>query len=250
MIVIPLQYQGLHLFRPPYRECTIIDPDAHPGDPGPGEAAVWFMGPGRRVHDELRWCALRPRGMPLFIVLPAPADVPDLADVLRLLPGLRPRGVLPGVGRGVIPALRSLLGAPPAALPRAVADHLEDMGVIPDPETRKRIETIFSAAPGTRSIQGLSRRFCQSRRTLGRFFQERGLPVPSHWLQFARILHISIQLQNTTLNIGRVAVRFGYPDGFTMSNTMKRLTGYRPSFVREHLGWEWIVEAWWRREGD
>ena len=130
----------------------------------------------------------------------------------------------------------------------AVADHLEDMGVIPDPETRKRIETIFSAAPGTRSIQGLSRRFCQSRRTLGRFFQERGLPVPSHWLQFARILHISIQLQNTTLNIGRVAVRFGYPDGFTMSNTMKRLTGYRPSFVREHLGWEWIVEAWWRVE--
>ena len=161
MIVIPLQYQGLHLFRPPYRECTVIDPDAHPGDPGPGEAAVWFMGPGRRVHDELRWCALRPRSMPRFIGLPAPADVPDLAEVLRLLPGLRPRGVLPGVGRGVIPALRSLLSAPPAALPRAVADHLEvlydiDVGAREQAESAGlRLSRIGSLNADPRLIDGV-----------------------------------------------------------------------------------------------
>jgi hypothetical protein len=33
-----------------------------------------------------------------------------------------------------------------------------------------------------------------------------------------------------------------------MSNQMKRMIGYRPTEVREHLGWEWIVEAWLRRE--
>lgn len=249
MLTIPLQYQGLHLFRPPYRECTIVDPDAHPGEPRPGEAAVWFMGATRRLEDELRWCALRPRGLPLFVVLPTPDEVPALVEALRLLPTLRPKGVLPGVGRGTLPALRALLSTPPAALHRAVADHFEDMGVVTDEAMRLRIETIFAAAPNTSSIEGLARRLCQTRRTLGRFFQERGMPVPSHWLQFARVLHVSIQLQNTTLSIGRVAVRFGYSDGFTMSNTMKRLTGYRPSFVRQHLGWEWIVEAWWRREG-
>ena len=248
MLTIPLQYQGLHLFRPPYRECTPLDPNSHPGEARPGEAAVWFMRPSRTAADELRWCAVRPPSLPLFVVLPTPEQIPEMAGTLRVLPSLRPKGVLPGVGPGTVVALRTLLSAPPVALPRAVADLLEEIGAIPDQATRERVQGIFAAAPNTRSIHGLARGFCQSRRTLGRFFQERGLPVPSHWLQFARVLHIAIQLQNTSLNIGRVSVRFGYPDGFTMSNTMKRLTGYRPSFIRLHLGWEWIVEAWWRRE--
>jgi hypothetical protein len=46
-----------------------------------------------------------------------------------------------------------------------------------------------------------------------------------------------------------VATRFAYPDGFSMSNSMKRLLGYRPSFVRQHLGWEWIVQVWAEGEG-
>jgi hypothetical protein len=35
-----------------------------------------------------------------------------------------------------------------------------------------------------------------------------------------------------------------------MSNQMKRLIGYRPSDIRACLGWEWIVEAWLRREAE
>jgi transcriptional regulator GlxA family with amidase domain len=145
-------------------------------------------------------------------------------------------------------ALRTLLAAPPRALAPAVADLLTDLGHVPDLETRQRIETIFARASHTTSIDELSEALCQSRRTLGRFFAARSLPVPSHWLQFARVLHVSIQLQNTRTNVSRISMRFGYPDGFTMSNSMKRLTGYRPTFVREHLGWEWIVAAWLRSE--
>lgn len=248
MLTIPLQYQGLQLFRPPYHTCTPFDAESHPGNLRPGEAAVWFMRPGPQTADELRWAALRPHGMPLFIVLPRPEQIPDLAQILSALPNLKARGVLPGAGRGTLIALRSLLSAPPPALHREVADLLENTGAIAEAGTRERVELIFAAAPNIRSIHSLSRHLCQSRRTLGRFFQERDLPVPSHWLQFARVLHTAIQLQNTNLSIGRVSVRFGYPDGFTLSNTMKRLTGYRPSFVREHLGWEWIVDAWWRGE--
>jgi transcriptional regulator GlxA family with amidase domain len=88
-----------------------------------------------------------------------------------------------------------------------------------------------------------------SRRTLGRHFALSGLPVPSHWLQFARLLHVSIQLQNETGAAFRIATRAGYPDGFTMSNQMKRMIGYRPTEVRNWLGWEWLLEAWLRREG-
>ena len=112
-----------------------------------------------------------------------------------------------------------------------------------------RVAAIFDRAAHVGSVEQLSQTLFQSRRTLGRFFKDRNLPVPSHWLQFARLLHVSVQLQNTTTSIGRVAGRFGFPDGFTMSNSMKRLIGYRPSFVREHLGWEWLLAAWLRSEG-
>jgi AraC-like DNA-binding protein len=240
--------RGLQLFRPPYRTYEPVDLGWQVADPEPGAAAVWFMAPEGSVYAELDWIWDRPRSLPFFIVLPEPEDVPPLAGVLRSLPDMNPRGVLPSVATGTLRALRFLLATPPRSLARSATDLLTELGFVPDLETRARIETIIARAPHTPSVDQLSLALCQSRRTLGRFFAERDLPVPSHWLQFARLLHVAIQLQNTQASIDRVSSRFGYPDGFTMSNSMKRLIGYRPSFVREHLGWEWIVAAWLREE--
>jgi AraC-like DNA-binding protein len=240
--------RGLHLFRPPYARCEPIPPGWQARSLEPGAAVVWFMAPVREVYDDLEWLWGRPRTLPFFLVLPEPADVPPLASVLRSLPDLRPRGVLPSVATGTLGALRTLLAAPPRSMAQAATELLDELGYLPDADTRSRVQVIFARAPHTSSIDDLSLALCQSRRTLGRFFADRDLPVPSHWLQFARVLHVAVQLQNTRTNIGRVASRFGYSDGFTMSNSMKRLTGYRPSFVRRHLGWEWLVEAWLRQE--
>jgi hypothetical protein len=54
--------------------------------------------------------------------------------------------------------------------------------------------------------------------------------------------------EHQNLPIFRAATQVGYPDGFTMSNQMKRLIGCRPSDVRENLGLTWILEEWIRRE--
>ncbi|MFP4624553.1 MAG: helix-turn-helix domain-containing protein [Gemmatimonadota bacterium] len=243
-----LPRHGLFHFRHPYRDFEPVRLGWRPDAPDPGGAVVWFMAPVGNIYPELDWVSERPGWLPLFIVLPEPEDVLPIAPILRVLPELGPRGVVPVAGRGLEPALRTLLASPPRALPAAVADQLEHAGLVPDPRTRAVVETIFGAAPNVRSIETLAARMCQSRRTLGRFFRDRDLPVPSHWLQFARILHVAIHIQNTRASINRVSARFGYNDGFTMSNSMKRLTGHRPSFVREHLGWEWIIEAWLRRE--
>ena len=240
--------RGLYLFRSPYTSYEPIDLGWSPDPLQPGGSLVWFMAPTASVYAEMEWVGDRPRSLPFFVVLPEPEDILPLATMLRRVPDLGPRGVLPGVGRTTMSALRTLLAAPPRALPTAVGDYLDEAGLLPDVATRLRVETIFAEAAHVRSIEGLAKKLCQSRRTLGRFFHDRGLPVPSHWLQFARILHVAIQLQNTRTNISRVSARYHFPDGFTMSNAMKRLTGYRPSFVREHLGWEWIVEAWLRGE--
>lgn len=235
---------GLYLFRPPYQRCELLALDWRPDELIPGAAVAWFLVPRGEVWAELDWLQERPASLPFFVVLPEPEDIAPLAPILRAIPELNPRGVLPAAGPGTESALRMLLGAAPPSLPEAATGQLDRLGVVRDPETRDRVSTIFATAPHVSSIEGLAGALCQSRRTLGRFFQERELPVPSHWLMFARLLHVTVHLQNTTVAIGRVAVRFGYPDGFSMSNSMMRLLGYRPSFVREHLGWEWFVQAW------
>ena len=240
---------GLYLFRPPYQQCEPITPRWQPDRLLPGAAIAWFIAPLPDVWAELDWLRERPASLPFFVVLPEPEDIAPLAPILRAIPDLGPRGVLPAAGPGTEGALRMLLGAAPPSLPEAATGQLDRLGVVRDPETHDRISTIFASAPHVRSIEQLARTLCQSRRTLGRFFRERELPVPSHWLQFARLLHVAVHLQNTSSTINRVSTRFGYPDGFTMSNSMKRLLGYRPSFVREHLGWEWLIQAWLEEEG-
>lgn len=242
-------HAGLYLFRPPYRTCEPVPLSWQPETPIPGAAIAWFMAPVPDVYPELEWIRTRPQGLPFFVILPPPEDIAPLAAILRSLPELRPRGVLPTAGPGADASLRTLLAAAPVSLPQSAADHLIRLGLIRDNETLAKVTAIFAGAPNVHSIEQLARNLCQSRRTLGRFFRVRALPVPSHWLQFARLLHAAIHLQNTSATINRVAARFGYPDGFTMSNSMKRLVGYRPSFVREHLGWEWLLHAWLREEG-
>ena len=57
-------------------------------------------------------------------------------------------------------------------------------------------------------------------------------------------------MQNTEDSVFSVGCALGYPDGFSVSNQMSRLFGMRPTQARERLGWEWVFEAWLRREAE
>jgi hypothetical protein len=46
------------------------------------------------------------------------------------------------------------------------------------------------------------------------------------------------------LAVFKIALSAGYPDGFTLSNQLKRMTGYRPSQIRSLIGFEWLLERW------
>jgi hypothetical protein len=66
----------------------------------------------------------------------------------------------------------------------------------------------------------------------------------------ARLLRVAVELQTTEATVASIAIHHGYPDGFSVSNQMERLIGHRPSEIRERLGWEWILEAWLKREAE
>lgn len=240
------------LFAPPYEELAPCGPEVvgelKDVDQWKGRALVWQLTPLARERDEFDIVRQKVPGLPLLILLPPPADVGRVADLLPLLRLLSPRMILP---HGLIDSayrLKQVFSMPPRSLPAAVTDYLVRRGPLRERKAVREFQRILELAPETRSIGSLSRRMYTSRRTLGRHFIATGMPVPSHCLHFGRLLHVAMQLQTDDSAMFRIASRFGYNDGFTMSNQMKRIIGYRPSEVRELLGWEWIVEAWLKME--
>lgn len=214
-----------------------------------GCAVVWRVADAAAQWNEYEWLVRRPFGLPLFALLPHPDEIDRVVPLLRRLRELRPRAVVPGAILGTPDHLRALLSAPPRALAVVVTEYLALRGVLRTEDARKEVQRLLELSGELVSVSQLARRMYTSRRTLGRHFAAWGLPVPSHWLQVGRLLHACAHLQCERTAVFRIAARMRYPDGFTMSNQMKRLLGYRPSEVRKLLGWEWIVESWLQREG-
>jgi len=218
--------------------------DAHPS----GSVLVWPVSRESLDAGDFDLIANRPRGVSCVIILPSASDIPTIAPFLHRLPDASPNAVLPS-GRLATPfGVRAALAAFPRSLPKAVTDYLWRHRVVDDQAARIEIQRVFQMAPRTATIGQLCREMYLSRRTLGRHFEARGLPVPSHWLQFARILNVLLRAQAERRAMFKIAIATGYPDGFTFSNQVKRLIGVRPSAARELVGFEWLVEAWLKRE--
>lgn len=240
----------LQLFGPPYEDFDVGVDRAFDGAAPAGLALVWWLTDSDEQQGEYERLRDRPAGVPLIVLLPPAQHIARTLPLLREVRALEPRTVLPSAYLGTPDRLREVLATPPRALAETVTRYLRRRAIIGDEGLAREVQRIFELAPEVASITRLARRMYTSRRTLGRHFAAASIPVPSHWLQFARLLHVGIRLQNESSAIFRIATRAGYPDGFTLSNQMKRMIGYRPSEVRERLGWEWIVETWLRREAE
>lgn len=235
----------LAVFAPPYESYRAVDLSWVPSSlPPRGLALIWWLVDGRVQEREFEWLHYRPPGLPLIVILPPAREIISALPLLNYVSALEPKAVLPSARLNSPARLRQLLAAPPTALSAAVVSHFISRNLLPNRTVSQEVQKVIDAAPEVSSISKLARRLYTSRRTLGRHFAAAGLPVPSHWLQFARLLHVSIRLQNESAAVFRIASRAGYPDGFTLSNQMKRLVGCRPSEIRQFLGWEWVVESW------
>ncbi len=215
----------------------------------PGSALIWIMGErGNGGHADL--LRTRPGGLSLLVILPRPEQIEAEQALVPMLTQCRPAGYLPH-HHGPEPSdLAQVLRRPPSDLAADVTDYLRWRGLIVDRDTLHLLRQIIDLSKHVRTVEGLARGIYMSRRALGRRLTSRGLPVPSHWLQVSRLLRLSTKLQNSEASLFSIACASGYPDGFSVSNQMSRMIGTRPSVVREHLGWEWVFEAWLRSEAE
>ena len=241
-----LRPHQLFQFRPPYRMLVpLAGPSAVTGPPG--TALLWCMG---SAHDAevVRGLRRRPGGVSLLVVLPMAREVDRPQDIFAAVDQCRPHSLLPYHAEPNPLDLRTLLASTPLDLPGAVAEYVGWRGILLDLDMRRTIRRILDLSSEIRTVSGLARGLYMSRRALGRKFLNEGLPVPSHWLHFGRVLRASLDLQRPGSTLMATAYEHGYSDGFTLSNQMKRLTGLRPSDVTGKLGWEWVVEAWLQEE--
>lgn len=242
---------GFFHFRPPYRTLSPVE-GALPAwsdawELKPGEMLVWRLD-GPLSAPAFEAARARPAGVSLAVILPPFDRVPDAAEVLRIVELCQPHSLLPHHQRPSPSDLQVLLRKPPDDLAGETLDYLAWRGIVLDVDTRHIVRRTLELSAELRTVSALSRSLYLSRRALGRRFLDRGIPVPSHWLHFGRVLRACILLQGLTSTLFDVACETGYPDGFALSNQMNRLLGIRPSVAKDHLGWEWLLEAWLRRE--
>ena len=237
-------------FFPPYRRLEVLDhPLQIPRSPSPnrGAALLWNLKLGE-LPSGIQSVRSRPPGTALFLILPPARDLSNKRLLLKLMSSCRPHSVLPHMEEVQCDELSSILRRFPAQLHSEVTDYLVWRGADLDLDTRRLLRKTLELSGELRTVGGLARALYMSRRALGRRFMNRGLPVPSHWLHFGRVLRGCLRLQDPLGNLFRVGCDLGYPDGFSFSNQLKRLTGLRPSIMKVCFGWEWIVESWLFRE--
>lgn len=246
-------HHPLHLLTPPYRRLHPLSGSRRQlKELGrtPGSALIWAPPTRRIAPDHLTLARNRPGGMALILVLPPADQLPDATRLLRIAEESRPAAVLPHHGAPSAREMAETLRRPPEDLPAEVTEYMRWRGLRLDRETARLVRKTVELSAELRSVSALARSLYLSRRALGRRFMVRGLPVPSHWLHFARLLRVVLRLQQSEESVLSVGFGLGYPDGFSLSNQMVRLTGIRPSQARTRLGWEWFMEAWLRKEAE
>lgn len=239
---------SLHLIIPPYRQVQRLASVPHlPRSAGRfGPAMIWMIGDD--FHVFLGEVSRRPPGVPLIGILPMAKEGPLSTQLLRAVEQCRPVSLLPFCPIPQPAELRRILRLPPDDLVSSVLDFMRWRGMDLCTEARMLFRKTFSLALEVQSVSALGRALYLSRRALGRRFSTLGLPVPSHCLQFSRLIRAHVRVQATGDSLSKVAVDLGYPDAFSLSNQMRRLLDLRPSEARDRLGWEWLVETWLVRE--
>lgn len=237
------------LLGPPYNRLTTVNL-ASPVQPRAGGWVVtWNLG-SEAWATGAEFVANRVAGVSLAVILPETDDRVPVVRLLKAIERSRPQAVLPFHETPRPREIARAVRRPPVNLATCVAEFMEWRGFSLDPVTRSVIRRTVELSGRVQTISPLARNLYMSRRALGRRFAKNELPVPSHWLQISRILRATIKLQNSDATLFNVACSLGYPDGFSLSNQMRRFCGLRPVEVRDLAGWEWVFETWIRRQAE
>ncbi|MGH7576201.1 MAG: helix-turn-helix domain-containing protein [Longimicrobiales bacterium] len=130
-----------------------------------------------------------------------------------------------------------------------IVEHFVRRGVVrPEGRAAHHLRSIFAAPPEALRVDRIARRVHVDRATLARHFRAEGIPSPREWITLARALYAHRTfLRGGTLQSAAYAA--GYSDTFTMSSAFRRITGLRPSRLRD-VDQKALLDVWIIRQRD
>ena len=135
----------------------------------------------------------------------------------------------------------------PDAYNESIMEHLVRRAIVrPDGRAVEYVRSILEAPSEALRVSRIARRTYVSRRTLCRHLRREGVPAAIDWIALARAVraHKTI-VRGGPLRIAAAAA--GYPDQFAMSNAIHRITGVRPSQLRD-LSSKALIDLWIARQ--
>ena len=178
---------------------------------------------------------------PIFFVLPGPqgGDIPCLSTHLRQA-GLA--GWLNG-SKPFAPQLRHALSDPGALQEDAarwlITNSGEDWRIFPE------IRALLSSSCTATSVDACLRAHGLSLTTARARLRRRGLPSPAALHSAGLALRCALAHQrDLTLSTQDIAFHFGYADASGVAHLIRRKFGVGISFIRRHIGWEWLWARW------
>ena len=130
----------------------------------------------------------------------------------------------------------------------ALTEYVQQRGLHLDPDILHLVQRTIALGEGTCTVNEFVRAVSMSRSALDCTFRKHGLPAPSRWLQFSRLLRAVIRLQQEDRSVNSMAYELGYSEASNLSLQLHRITGLRPGGARL-LPWTAVVDAWLEREG-
>lgn len=132
-----------------------------------------------------------------------------------------------------------------------VVSYLRSRGLAPRKDHGRILEILLQLphkhSCGRVSVASAAKGMYMARRTLARQCAVAGLPTPQRILGFGRVLATLHFMRRSGHQMSRATEETGWPDPFSFSNAVARLTGLRPSIAREK-GLLYVAEAWVQKE--
>jgi len=124
-----------------------------------------------------------------------------------------------------------------------VAGELRLLGVLPLNATNAFHVVWYVFATRPRTVHELARTLNVHRCTVSRAVTAAGLPPLTRWIQLARALWACRWMAVTGEPVTRTAVEAGYSDPFAFSRQLHRISGIRPSEIRDSRDWRVVLPA-------
>jgi hypothetical protein len=240
--VAPDQLDSLYLSVPPYQElvaCQALD------RPGALPLGAILLAP-YEASSQLTLLAMAAPGAMILLRIRAEQGFP-FTEIERLREA-GVAGIVPVSGHLPLPVLLAAARSAAAGSRGQIGPRLRLMGYVVPARFETWLERLVVGSAATWRTRDWTASAGESIRSLERHCAEVWrIPSPRRWLELMRVIKAVQALQSRPhASVESSLALAGFGDVRRIRESVRRVCGVPPSFARQLIGWQWIIESWGR----